>query len=210
MSPKSRKRAFLIDGSAMFYRAYFAFIRNPLINSKGENTSASFGLVNSLLKIMRDENPEYLAIVFDTGEPTFRHEMYPEYKSTRARMPDDLAAQLPRIRQLVAALNIPAFELDGYEADDIIGTFAGKAAAEGCEVWCVTGDKDFFQLVNDNIRIYNPGKTSEPAEKLGPEEVLTKFGVTPQRVIDKLALMGDTSDNVPGIPAVRFAGGCAG
>lgn len=202
MSPKSKKRAFLIDGSAMFYRAYFAFIRNPLINSKGENTSASFGLVNSLLKIMRDEEPEYLAIVFDTRQPTFRHEMYPEYKSTRARMPDDLAAQLPRIRQLVAALNIPAFELDGYEADDIIGTFAGKAAAEGCEVWCVTGDKDFFQLVNDNIRIYNPRKASEPAEKLGPEEVLTKFGVTPQRVIDKLALMGDTSDNVPGIPGI--------
>lgn len=202
MSPDKKKRVFLVDCSAMFYRAYFAFIRNPLINSKGENTSASFGLVNSLLKIMRDEDPEYLAVVFDTKEPTFRHEMYPEYKSTRVKMPDDLVEQLPRIQQVVAALNIPSFELVGYEADDLIGTFAVKAAQQGFEVWCVTSDKDYFQLVNDRIRIYNPRKASEPPEKMGREEVKEKFGVYPELVIDKLALMGDSSDNVPGVPGI--------
>jgi len=202
MTARKKPRVFLVDGSAMFYRAYFAFIRNPLINTKGENTSASFGLVNSLLKIMREEDPEYLAIVFDTAKPTFRHEQYPEYKSTRTKMPDDLVLQLPRIQQVVEALNIPAFELEGFEADDVIGSFAVKAAAQGCEVWCVTGDKDFFQLVNNNIGIYNPGKASEPPERMGIEEVREKFGVYPDRVIDKLALMGDSSDNVPGIPGI--------
>lgn len=202
MNTVAGKKVFLIDGSAMFYRAYFAFVRNPLINSKGENTSASFGLVNSLLKIIREENPDYLAMVFDTKEPTFRHEKYPEYKSTRAKMPEELVDQLPRIQQVVSALNIPSFELEGYEADDVIGTFAVKAARLGCEVWCVTGDKDFFQLVNDRIRIYTPGKASEAPDKLGREEVKEKFGVYPERVIDKLALMGDHSDNVPGIPGI--------
>jgi len=198
----SRERLFLIDGSALFYRAYFAFIRNPLVNSKGENTSATFGLVNSLLKIIREESPEYLAIVFDTKAPTFRHEKYPEYKSTRAKMPDELVDQLPRIRQVVDALNIPSYEREGFEADDIIGTFARRGAVAGLEVWCVTGDKDFFQLVGENVFIYNPRKASEPPEKYGREEVKAKFGVYPERVIDKLALMGDSSDNVPGIPGI--------
>ena len=202
MSSVAVKRLFLIDGSAMFYRAHFAFARNPLINSKGENTSAAFGLVNSLLKIFREENPDYLAIVFDTKEPTFRHKRFAEYKSTRAKMPEELVDQLPRIQQVVSAMNIVSFELEGYEADDVIGTFAVKAAAQGCEVWCVTGDKDFFQLVNDRIRIYTPGKASEAAEKLGREEVKKKFGVYPESVIDKLALMGDSSDNVPGVPGI--------
>ena len=202
MSAEKRKRLFLIDGSAMFYRAYFAFIRNPLINSKGENTSAAFGMVNSLAKIIRDEKPEYMAVVFDTKAPTFRHERYAEYKSTRAKMPDELVEQLPRIHQVVEALAIPQFELEGYEADDIIGTFARRGAEEGCEVWCVTGDKDFFQLVNDHVKIYNPKRASEPAELMGREEVREKFGVYPDRVIDKLALMGDSSDNVPGIPGI--------
>lgn len=201
MTPQA-KRVFLVDGSAVFYRAYFAFIRNPLINSKGENTSATFGFVNSLLKIIKDEQPEYFAVIFDTKHPTFRHERYSEYKSTRAKMPDDLVAQLPRIHQAVEALNIPAFEQAGYEADDIIGTFARKAAEEGCEVWCVTGDKDFFQLVNDSVRIYNPKKASEQPDRMGREEVKAKFGVYPEQVIDKLALMGDSSDNVPGIPGI--------
>ncbi len=202
MSGKGKKKLFLIDGSAIFYRAYFAFIRNPLINSKGENTSATYGFVNSLLKIIRDENPDYIAVAFDTKQPTFRHEAYPEYKSTRAKMPDELVEQLPRIRQAVEALNIPYFELDGYEADDVIGTIARKAAEKGLEVWCVTGDKDFFQLVNDNIKIYNPKPTADAAEKLGPKEVKEKFGVPPELVVDKLALMGDSSDNVPGIPGI--------
>ncbi len=201
MSAK-KKTLFLVDGSAIFYRAYFAFIRNPLINSKGENTSATFGFVNSVLKIIREEDPDYLAIAFDTKQPTFRHKTYPEYKSTRAKMPEELVDQLPRIRQAVDALNIPYFELDGYEADDIIGTLAKRAENEGFEVWCVTGDKDFFQLVNDNIKIYNPKTGADTPEKMGREEVKAKFGVYPERVIDKLALMGDSSDNVPGVAGI--------
>jgi len=197
-----RKRLFLVDGSAIFYRAYFAFIRNPLINSRGENTSATYGFVNSLLKIIRDEDPQYFVVVFDTKEPTFRHKMYEEYKSTRAKMPDDLVEQLPRIRQAVEALNIPTFEMEGYEADDVIGTIAKAAEKKDFEVWCVTGDKDFFQLVTDKVKIYNPKKAAEEAEKFGRDEVRAKFGVFPERVIDKLSLMGDSSDNVPGVPGI--------
>ncbi len=198
----SKGSVYLIDGSAIFYRAYFAFIRNPLINSKGEDTSATYGFVNSILKLIRDESPDYLAVVFDTAEPTFRHRMYDEYKSTRAKMPEELAAQIPRIRQAVEALNIPSFELAGYEADDLIGTFARKAAQSGYDVWCVTGDKDYFQLVDERVRIYYPRKASEPPNKLGREEVKAKFGVYPELVIDKLALMGDSSDNVPGVAGI--------
>jgi len=197
-----RKSIYLVDGSAIFYRAYFAFIRAPLINSKGENTSAAFGFVNSLLKILRDENPDYFVVVFDTKEPTFRHKMYDEYKSTRAKMPDELVEQLPRIHQTVAALNIPSMEMAGFEADDIIGTIAKAAEKKGLEVRCVTGDKDFFQLVTENVKVYNPKKVSEKAELFGPDEVKEKFGVLPEQVIDKLALMGDSSDNVPGVPGI--------
>ncbi|MFH2048716.1 MAG: DNA polymerase I [bacterium] len=196
------KTVYLVDGSAMFYRAYFAFIRNPLINSKGENTSATFGFVNSLLSILKSEKPDYIAIAWDTPHPTFRHKKYNEYKSTRAKMPEELIDQLPRIREAAEVLNIAHYEMEGFEADDIIGTMAVMAARMGYKVWCVTGDKDFFQLVNDKISIYNPmGSSSSPA-KMGPEEVKKKFGVYPERVIDKLALMGDSSDNVPGIPGV--------
>ena len=201
MSAK-KKTVYLVDGSALVYRSYFAFIRNPLINAKGENTSATFGFVNSLLKIIKDEQPDHLAVVFDTPKPTFRHEKYADYKSTRAKMPDELVDQLPRIRQAAEALRIPVIELDGFEADDIIGTFAKKAEKAGHEVWCVTGDKDFFQLVTDNTKILYPGRTTGTYDKMGREEVKVKFGVYPELVIDKLALMGDTSDNVPGVPGV--------
>lgn len=197
-----KKSLYLIDGSAIFYRAYFAFIRNPLINSKGENTSATYGFVNSLMKIIRDEKPDYMAVAFDTKEPTFRHKMYDEYKSTRAKMPDDLVEQLPRIREAVKALNLYSLEMPGFEADDIIGTMATAAEKEGCRVWMVTGDKDFFQLVNENIKVYNPKSSTGEPEIFGREEVKAKFGVYPELVIDKLALMGDSSDNVPGIPGV--------
>lgn len=199
---KKKQTVYLVDGSSLFYRAYFAFIRNPLINSKGENTSATFGFINSLLKIINDEKPDCLAIAFDTRHPTFRHEIYEDYKSTRAKMPDELADQLPRIRQAVEAMNIPSFELEGYEADDIIGTIAKAAEKKGYEVWCVTGDKDYFQLVTDNVKIYSPKSSSGSPEKLGAQEVKEKFGVYPERVVDKLALMGDSSDNVPGVPGV--------
>ncbi|MFQ5453987.1 MAG: DNA polymerase, partial [Candidatus Zixiibacteriota bacterium] len=197
-----KKNIYLVDGSVLFYRAYYAFIRNPLINSKGENTSATFGFVNSLIKIINEEKPDYIAIAFDTKKPTFRHELYSEYKSNRTEMPDELVAQLPRIKQAVEALNIASFEMEGYEADDIIGTLAKQAAREGFNVWVVTGDKDFFQLVTNEIKIYNPKGSLKDVEKYGPDEVKTKFGVYPELVIDKLALMGDSSDNVPGIPGV--------
>lgn len=193
---------YLIDGSAVFYRAYFAMIRNPLINSKGENTSATFGFVNSLLKLIRDEKPDLIAVVYDSKGPTFRHKMYPEYKANRDAMPDDLVSQLPRIYDSVKAFNIHSYRMDGYEADDIIGTLAFEGAKRGYEVWCVTGDKDFFQLVGDKVGIYRPKSGSEPPEKFGREEVKKKFGVYPEMVIDKLALMGDSSDNVPGIRGI--------
>jgi DNA polymerase-1 len=196
------KTLYLVDGSALIYRAFFAFIRNPLINSKGENTSAAYGFVNSLLKIVREEEPDYLAVVLDTKEPTFRHEKYEEYKSTRAKMPDELVEQLPRVYEAIKALNIVSLEKPGWEADDIIGTLAKAGEKKGLDVWCVTGDKDFFQLVSERVRIYNPKKSGEDAERYGPEEVEKKFGVRPELVIDKLALMGDSSDNVPGIPGV--------
>ncbi|MBN2227838.1 MAG: DNA polymerase I [candidate division Zixibacteria bacterium] len=196
------KTLFLVDGSAIFYRAYFAFIRNPLFNSKGENTSATFGFINSLLKIIRHENPDYMAVVFDTKAPTFRHKMYEEYKATREKMPEELVVQLPRIREAADALNLPCLEKEGYEADDIIGTLAKEGEKRGMEVWLVTGDKDFFQLVTDRVRIYNPQKGNNPPEKLDPDGVKEKFGVPPERVIDMLALMGDSSDNVPGVPGI--------
>lgn len=202
MSKQKNKTMYLIDGSAMFYRAYFAFIRNPLINSKGENTSATFGFVNSLIKILDTENPDYIAVMYDTKQPTFRHEMYEEYKSTRAKMPDDLVEQIPRIKKATEALNIFSFEVDGFEADDLIGTVARQAEAKGIEVWMVTGDKDFFQLVTDNVKVYNPKSGSSEPEKYDREGVKEKFGVYPEQVIDKLALMGDSSDNVPGIPGI--------
>ncbi len=197
-----RQTIYLIDGSAIFYRAYFAFLRNPLINSKGENTSATFGFVNSLLKIIRDEEPDYLAVAWDSKGPTLRHEQYTEYKSTRAKMPDELVEQLPSIREAVEALGIAHYELPGYEADDIIGTLAKRCSELNFEVWCVTGDKDFYQLVDDRVRIYSPKPGSEEAVKMGREEVRAKFGVYPELVIDKLALMGDSSDNIPGVPGV--------
>jgi DNA polymerase-1 len=196
------KTLYLVDGSAIFYRAHFAFIRNPLINSKGENTSATFGFINSILKIIKDENPDYLAVIFDSKAPTFRHKMYPEYKSTRAKMPDELVLQLPRIRQATEALNLPTMELEGYEADDIIGTLAKKAEKRGMEVWIVSGDKDMFQLVSERIKIYNPQKGSQPPVKLDPKGVEEKFGVPPEKVIDALTLMGDSSDNIPGIRGI--------
>ena len=200
--PSERKSLFLVDGSAVIYRAYFAFIRNPLINSKGENTSAAFGFANSLVKIIRDEKPDYLAVVFDTKAPTFRHERYHEYKSTRAKMPEDMVAQLPRIHQVTEALNVPEYSLDGYEADDIIATMAKTAADAGLQVHLVSSDKDLFQLVNDRVHMYVPQRGSEPPVRMDRDAVKEKIGVYPDKVIDLMSLTGDSSDNVPGIPGI--------
>ena len=192
-------RLILIDGSAVAYRSFFAFIRNPLINSRGENTGAVFGFVNSLNKIITDFKPDYLAVVFDTPQPTFRHDIYPEYKATRAKTPDELVAQLPWIDKAIEGFNIPTIRMDGYEADDIIGTLSVKAAARGIEVLMFTGDKDFYQLVTERIKILHPREFNI----MDPDAVKEKFGVPPDKVVDTLALMGDTSDNIPGVPGVR-------
>ncbi|OPX24363.1 MAG: DNA polymerase I [Candidatus Latescibacteria bacterium 4484_107] len=195
------KRLFLIDGSALAYRSYFAFIRNPLINSKGENTSAPFGFARALLKLIEEEKPEYIAVVFDTGKPTFRHEKYEAYKATRQKMPDEMRSSIPRIHELVRAMNIAMMELEGFEADDVIGTLAQKAAQAGMETVIVSGDKDFMQLVSPKVRLINPRK-GEDAVEINEDGVRARFGVGPDRVTDVLGLMGDTSDNVPGVPGV--------
>ncbi len=196
------KRLFLIDGSALAYRSYFAFIRNPLINSKGENTSAVFGFTNSLLKILKEHNPDYMAVVFDTKAPTFRHEIFKDYKSTRAKMPPEMSEQLPRVREVTEAMSLPILEVDGFEADDLMGTLARRAKDEGLNVILVTGDKDFLQLVDEHILVLNPRKAGEEPELLDEKGVEEKFGVPPEKVIEVLALMGDASDNVPGIPGI--------
>jgi DNA polymerase-1 len=200
-APPSR-RVFLVDGTALAYRSYFAFIRNPLINSRGENTSGVFGFTSALLRLLEKESPEVLAVVFDPPTPTFRHEKFAEYKATREKMPEEMRGQIAVMKEVADALGIPVLEVDRYEADDVIGTLARRAAAEGADVYLVTPDKDFLQLVGGRIRIYDITKKAGEAEVLGPKEVEARFGAPPERVVDVLALMGDASDNVPGVPGV--------
>jgi len=196
------ERFFIIDGMAIAYRAYFAFINRPLINSKGMNTSAVFGFVNTLEKILSDEKPDHVAVAFDTAEPTFRHERYAEYKATREKMPDDMVEQLPYLKDIVKAYNIPLLELPGWEADDIIGTLARRAESEDLECYLVTPDKDFMQLVTERVKMYRPGKRSDQYEIVDIEGVREKFGVTPEQVVEVLGLMGDSSDNIPGVRGI--------
>ncbi len=193
---------YIIDGTALAYRSFFAFIRNPLISAKGENTSAAFGFASSLMRLIKEKQPDYLVVTFDSKEPTFRHEMYDAYKATREKMPDHLIDSLPRIDQVIKALKIASCSAPGYEADDIMGTFAQKGYEAGLNVYLVTGDKDLMQLVNDKISWFNLKKTGQENEILNPDGVKNKFGVLPGQVIDVLGLMGDTSDNVPGVPGV--------
>ncbi len=195
---------FLLDGTALAYRSYFAFIRSPLINTKGVNTSGAFGFTHTLIKIIKENEPDLIACVFDTSAPTFRHKTFPEYKATRQKMPDELAEQLPMIRQIVEAFNIPLLEVEGYEADDVMGTLAKQAEAKDIFTYLVTGDKDFMQLVSDRVKMYSLSKGGRGNEPLiiEPEGVVEKMGVKPEQVIDLLGLMGDSSDNVPGIPGI--------
>jgi DNA polymerase-1 len=201
------KRLFLLDGMALTYRAYFSMIRTPLINSKGMNTSAIFGFINTLNKILQDENPDYIGVAFDTEEPTFRHKKYKDYKGTRQAMPDDLIPQIGRIKEVISAYNIPMIELSGYEADDIIGTLVKVAEKESVWSFIVSPDKDFMQLVDKNVRIYKPsrssgGKQVTDVEVIGIDEVKERFGVAPEHVIEVLALIGDKVDNVPGVRGI--------
>lgn len=193
---------YLIDGSALAYRSHFAFIRNPLVNSRGENTSAVFGFANTLLKVLRKYQPDHLVIAFDTSLPTFRHQQHPDYKATREKMPEELAEQLPRIHQLAAAMHIPLLVEEGFEADDIIGTLAVKAVEAGMEVTVVSGDKDFMQLVGPQVRLLQPGRAADDYSIVDMDGVRQRLGVEPHQVIEVMGLMGDTSDNVPGVPGV--------
>lgn len=202
MSASPRPRIFLIDGTALAYRGYFAFIRNPLRNSKGKNTSAVYGVANSLLKIRREEKPDYWLFVFDRPEPTFRDELFKDYKATREPTPDELIEQLPVVKDLAHNLGCKLIEMAGFEADDLIATLTKKALAHDFDVVIASGDKDLMQLVNDRVSIYNPRKAGAEIEWLDPAGVKEKFGVPPHQVRDVLALMGDTSDNVPGIPGI--------
>jgi len=196
------KKMFLIDGSALYYRSYFAFSRNPLINSKGEDTSTTYGFLIALVRLIEDENPDYLAVIFDTKEPTFRHKIYEEYKANRVKMPVEMSAQLPRLINSLDALNFIRMEKPGYEADDIIGTLAAMHASPELNVFIFSGDKDMTQLVNDHVFVYAPPKANQKAEIVGKAGVKDKIGVEANQVVDYLALMGDSSDNIPGVPKI--------
>ena len=199
----TRERFFIIDGYALLYRAHFALIRNPLITSYGLNTSALFGFVNQILKLIRDEKPDYFACAFDSKGKTFRHDMYKEYKANRPPMPEELQLQLPHLWEILEAMNIPVLKKKGVEADDIIGTLAINAQKKGLSTYIVSGDKDFMQLINEDIYLYAPGtKKHRNSIIYDSEKVEQKWGVPPNKIIDLLGLMGDSSDNVPGVSGV--------
>ena len=199
----AEKKLFLLDGMALVYRAFFAFNQNPRITSTGLNASAMFGFTNTLLDVINKQKPTHLAVVFDTDKPTDRHIEYEKYKAHREEMPEDLRRSLPYIQQIIEGFNIPVITHDGYEADDIIGTFALQAADLGFDVYMMTPDKDFGQLVRDHVFIYKPGRMGNPDEVLGVPEVLKKWEVERvDQVIDILGLWGDAVDNIPGVPGV--------
>ena len=199
----SEKTLFLLDGHALVYRAHYAFITRPLINSKGLNTSAITGFARSLWDILKNQNPSHIAVSFDMHGPTFRHEIYEEYKANRDAQPEDITTAFPYIRKLVEAFNIPIVEMQGFEADDVIGTLAKQAEREGFKVYMVTPDKDYAQLVSDNIFMYKPSRQGNGVDILGKKEVLEKWGIERvEQVIDVLGLWGDSVDNIPGIPGI--------
>lgn len=204
ISQKYDKKLFLLDAFALIYRAYFAFSKNPRINSKGENTSAAFGFTNALIDVIKKEKPTHLAVVFDApGGATNRQDDFAAYKANRQEMPEDIRNMIDPIKEIVKAFNIPLLLKDGFEADDVIGTLAKIAEKEGFVTYMMTPDKDFGQLVSENIFMYKPGRGGKPAEVLGVKEVCEKFEVDdPLKVIDILGLWGDSVDNIPGIPGI--------
>ena len=197
------KRLFLLDAYALIYRAHFAFINNPRVNSKGMNTSAVFGFTNTLLELLTKEKPTHIAVVFDTAEPTERHTDFTGYKANREAMPEDISTAIPYVKAVIEAFRIPVIELAGYEADDLIGTLAKKAEKEGYTTYMVTPDKDFGQLVSEHIKMYKPARMGNGIEIMGVKEVCEKFEIQrPEQVIDILGLWGDAVDNIPGVPGV--------
>lgn len=196
------ERFILLDGMAIAYRAYYAFINRPLTNSAGVNVSAVYGFVSVLDKVLTDYAPDHIAVAFDTPTPTFRHTAFAEYKANRQAMPEDMVEQLPFIKDVVRGYNIPCIELPGWEADDVIGTLARRAEAEKYEVLIITPDKDFMQLVSDHITLLRPGKSADAFERVDRTGVAEKFGVAPEQVVDVLGLTGDQSDNIPGVKGI--------
>ncbi len=203
MTPDHPKKLFLLDAFALIYRAYYAFIKNPRLNSKGQNTSAAFGFTNAMLDIIKKEKPTHMAVVFDAPGDTNRVSDFSDYKANREEMPEDIKNMLEPIKEIITAFDIPILIMPGYEADDIIGTIAKRAEKEGFVTYMMTPDKDFGQLVSENIFMYKPGRGGKPAEIWGVEEVKAKFEVDdPIQVIDILGLWGDAVDNIPGIPGI--------
>ncbi len=202
-TPHRRPRLFLLDAMALIFRAYFAFAQNPRYNSKGLNTSAAFGFALALLDLLQRERPHHIGVAFDTAEPTFRHLEFEAYKAQRDAMPEDMAACLPYIDRLIEAFRIPILRLPGFEADDIIGTLAHRGADAGFEVFMVSPDKDFGQLVRPHVQIYKPARSGQGIEILGVDEICAKWEIQrPSQVIDILGLWGDASDNIPGVPGI--------
>jgi DNA polymerase-1 len=197
------KKLFLLDGMALVYRAHFALIARPIFSSKGMNTSAIYGFTQTLLDILKNQKPTHLAVAFDTDAPTPRHAAYPEYKATRQAMPEDLSLALPHVTRMLEAFHVPVLICDGFEADDIIGTLVRQAEKQGFVSYMVTPDKDFGQLIDENTFLYKPSRMGDGVEVLGLPEIRQRWGIQkPEQVIDVLALMGDSSDNIPGVPGI--------
>lgn len=198
---KPDKKIFLLDAYALVYRAHFAFTKTPRINSKGINTSVPFGFTNTLLEVLQKQKPTHIAVAFDTAAKTFRDEIFAGYKANRQETPEDIRYGIPKVKEIIRGFNIPIIEMDGYEADDVIGTLAAQAAEKGFEVFMMTPDKDFGQLVTDHVFLYKPAYMGNAVDVLGPKEVCEKWDIeNVSQVIDMLGLQGDTSDNIPGIP----------
>ena len=202
MSSEQQKRLFIIDGYATLYRAHYALIRNPLTNSAGTPTSAVFGFANQVFQLIEEENPDYLVTAFDSKGKNFRHEIFSDYKANRSDMPDEIQQQLPYLWKLLEAMNIPVLRVDGVEADDIIGTVAKKCMNDSLQCNIVSGDKDFMQLINDSTFLYAPQARKREKEIFNSKKVEEKWGVGPDHIIDLLGLMGDSSDNVPGVQGI--------
>ena len=197
------KKLFLLDAYALIYRAFFAMSKRPALNSKGLNTSAVMGFLNTLYDVLRNEKPTHIGVAFDLGAPTVRVQEFTEYKANREAMPDDLRASIPYIVRLIEGFNIPIYAAEGYEADDVIGTLSRQAEQQGFLTYMMTPDKDFGQLVTDQVFIYKPAKFGAPAQVCGPKEVCERYGIAaPEQLIDILGLWGDASDNIPGIPGI--------
>ena len=197
------KKLFLLDAMALIYRAYYAMIKSPRYTTTGLNTSAMLGFTNTLYEVIKNEKPTHIAVAFDTGAPTLRHADFEEYKANREATPDDIITAIPYIKRIITAFGIPILSKDGYEADDIVGTVAKQAEIDGFEVYMMTSDKDYGQLVSEHIFMYKPAKFGQKAEVVGVEGICEKYGIQqPEQLIDILGLWGDSADNIPGVPGI--------